>query len=340
MAATKNRIILGLMTMGPDPAHGARITSLDEFKKILDYFQQIGYDEVDTARLYCGGKQEEFTAAAGWKERGLKMATKWYPYFPGAFKAAKLREMMEKSLQELKTDSVDIFYLHAADRTVPVTETLEEMDALHKEGKFSTFGLSNFSAYEIAEIWTICNERGWVKPTLYQGLYNCISRSLETEIVPCCRRYGIDIVIFNPLAGGLLSGRYKTADVPAEGRYSKSQAGDMYRARYFKDATFEALHILEPVLAKHGLTMLEVALRWCVHHSVLNMTKGGNDGVIIGVSSFAHLESNLSNLEKGPLPEDVVKVLDEAWLLVKPTTGNPWHGELKYTYDATTAFAK
>lgn len=176
MAATKNRIILGLMTMGPDPAHGARITSLDEFKKILDYFQQIGYDEVDTARLYCGGKQEEFTAAAGWKERGLKMATKWYPYFPGAFKAAKLREMMEKSLQELKTDSVDIFYLHAADRTVPVTETLEEMDALHKEGKFSTFGLSNFSAYEIAEIWTICNERGWVKPTLYQGLYNCICR--------------------------------------------------------------------------------------------------------------------------------------------------------------------
>jgi aflatoxin B1 aldehyde reductase len=97
----------------------------------------------------------------------------------------------------------------------------------------------------------------------------------------------------------------------------------MYRERYFKDATFEALRLIEPVAQKHDLTLLEIALRWCIHHSDLKTrVKGGNDGVIIGVSSFAQLEGNLKDLEKGPLPEDVVKALDEAWLISKATTPN------------------
>jgi len=86
----------------------------------------------------------------------------------------------------------------------------------------------------------------------------------------------------------------------------------MYRERYFKDATFDALKLIEPVVEKHNLTLLETALRWCVHHSILKI-KDGNDGVIIGVSSLAQLQSNLRDLEKGPLPEEVVQVLDEAW---------------------------
>lgn len=97
----------------------------------------------------------------------------------------------------------------------------------------------------------------------------------------------------------------------------------MYRERYFKDATFDALRIIEPVAEKHNLTLLEIALRWCIHHSELKTrVKGGNDGVIIGVSSYAQLESNLRDLEKGPLPEEVVKVLDEAWAVSKATTPN------------------
>ena len=93
----------------------------------------------------------------------------------------------------------------------------------------------------------------------------------------------------------------------------------MYRARYFKDATFEALRLIEPVVEKHGLTLLETAMRWCVHHSQLSMRNGGRDGVIIGVSSYQQLEENLRDLEKGPLPEEVVKVLDEAWTVTMPT---------------------
>jgi aflatoxin B1 aldehyde reductase len=164
------------MTFGPDESEGARVTSLDDFNKCLDHLQQQGYNEVDTARIYVGGKQEAFTAQAKWKERGLTLATKWYPKTPGAHKPEVLRENLELSLKELQTDQVDIFYLHAADRSVPFDATLEAVNELHKEGKFVQLGLSNYTAFEVAEIVTLCNERGWVRPTIYQAMYNAISK--------------------------------------------------------------------------------------------------------------------------------------------------------------------
>ncbi|ODH48978.1 hypothetical protein GX48_04911 [Paracoccidioides brasiliensis] len=330
------RVILGLMTFGPDPESSARITSLDETKKCLDYFQQQGYNEIDTARIYVGGKQEAFTAQAGWKERGLTIATKWYPSKPGYHHANVVREKLKESLRDLQTDSVDIFYLHAADRSVPFAETLRAVNELHKEGKFIQLGLSNYTAFEVAEIVTMCRERGWVRPTIYQAMYNAITRSIETELIPACRRYGIDVVVYNPLAGGIFSGKYKTADIPASGRFSdQASLGSNYRNRYFKDATFDALRIIEPVVKKHHLTLIETAFRWLRHHSALNMGTSltERDGIIIGVSSFGQLEENLADIEKGPLPEEVVKALDEAWLVTKPTTVNYWHLDLKYTYD-------
>ena len=184
----------------------------------------------------------------------------------------------------------------------------------------------------------ICKYNNWVRPTLYQGMYNAITRSIEAELIPACRRYGLDIVIYNPLAGGLFSGKYKTKDIPSEGRYSDAVGamGGMYRKRYFKDSTFEALKIVEPVVEKHGLTMVETALRWVVNHSALNI-KDGNDGVIIGVSSIAQLETNLKDCEKGPLPQEVLDALDQAWLVTKVDTVNYWHLDLKYTYDTRAA---
>lgn len=146
------------------------------------------------------------------------------------------------------------------------------------------------------------------------------------------------MVVYNPLAGGLFSGKIKSADVPDEGRYSNTaKSGEMYRKRYFKDATFDALRLIEPVAQKHNLTMLEIALRWCTHHSALRMQNGGRDGVIIGVSNLDQLESNLKDLEKGPLPDDVLKALDEAWMITKPTTNNYWHLDLEYKYDTQKA---
>jgi len=100
----------------------------------------------------------------------------------------------------------------------------------------------------------------------------------------------------------------------------------MYRERYFKTATIDALRLIEPVVKEHNLTLIETALRWVVHHSKLNMKReeGGNDGVIIGVSSLKQLEGNITDLEKGPLPKEVVEVLDRAWEGIGGTCPSYW----------------
>ena len=113
----KSRVILGLMTFGPDANAGARITSLDEYNEFLDHFQAAGYNEIDTARTYVDGKQEAFTREARWKERGLTIATKLYPRPAGTHKPDVLTENFNTSLKELGADCVDIFYLHAAVNT-------------------------------------------------------------------------------------------------------------------------------------------------------------------------------------------------------------------------------
>jgi aflatoxin B1 aldehyde reductase len=245
---------------------------------------------------------------------------------------------------------VDIFYLHAPDRNVPFAETLEACDKLHKEGKFVQLGLSNFTAFEVAEIVMTCKYNNWVRPTIYQGMYNAITRTLQTELIPACRRYGLDVVVYNPIAGGLFSGKYNfdelVADAnkpPTEGRFSDSvgRMGPMYRERYFRPETFKALKIVEEASKKAGITLVETALRWCLHHSALRVGgieyengEKGNDGLVIGVSSLEQLEMNLKAVEEGKLPESVVKALDDAWAVARGgNLPNYWHLELKYGYD-------
>lgn len=91
-------------------------------------------------------------------------------------RSSVIRENLEESLRQLKTNYVDIFYLHAADRSTPFVETLEAIDALYKEGKFKQFGLSNFTSFEVAEVVMTCSERGWIRPTIYQAMYNALSK--------------------------------------------------------------------------------------------------------------------------------------------------------------------
>ncbi|KAJ6789064.1 hypothetical protein PWT90_00366 [Aphanocladium album] len=339
-ARTQPRVILGLMTFGPDKEAGARITDTATLGKALDVLKARGYDEVDTARIYVDGAQEAFTREAKWKDRGFTLATKVvYPYKPGGNNAKAVRESVEKSLADLGTDCVDILYLHCPDRGTPFAETLEAVNELHKEGKFVNLGISNFAAHEVAEVVMTCKYNGWVRPTIYQGMYNCITRHIEQELFVACRRYGLDIVAYNPLAGGLFSGKIKSKDVvPESGRFSDEggSLGDRYRERYFKDGVFRALQIAEQAVDKAGLTLIETALRWMVHHSGLNII-GGNDGIIIGVSSVEQLENNLDNIEKGPLPAEVVKALDEAWEASKQDAVQYWHGTLEYTYNTQQA---
>ncbi|OAG05250.1 putative aflatoxin B1-aldehyde reductase GliO-like protein [Paraphaeosphaeria sporulosa] len=316
MASPKtNRLILGLMTIGPDTELGARITSLDTYKQCLDYLSKKGYHELDTAGSYVGGKQEAFTRDADFRSRGFEIASKVYPVQPGDHEPEKLRSKWLASLEKLGVDSTDILYLHAPDRATPFETTLECVNQLYQEGRFKKLGLSNYAAWEVAEIVGICERRGFVKPAIYQGMYNAITRALEAELLPCLRKFNIDLVIYNPLVGGLFSGKYSTLDAPAEGRFSdKVNYGKMYRERYFKESVIDALALVEPVAKEHGVPLIEVALRWCVHHSKLKMrSEGGNDGVIIGISSYEQLEQNVEAFEKGPLPQPLVDVLDKAW---------------------------
>ena len=139
------------------------------------------------------------------------------------------------------------------------------------------------------------------------------------------------------LAGGFFTGKYDlAASNAANGSLNKdTHIGGVYRDRYFKDEYFKALALIKPVVEANNLTMIETALRWLVHHSALRMTaeSGGNDGVIIGASSIGQLTMNLENLEKGPLPQDVLDVLDEAWKVVKGVAPNYWLLDMKYGYD-------
>jgi aflatoxin B1 aldehyde reductase len=261
-----------------------------------------------------------------WQSRGIIMETKFSPRakniglpegVASTHSPEHLRLALEASLKALKTDKVDMWYLHAPDRSTPYEVTLGEVDKLHKEGKFNRFGISNFAAFEVAQMCEISERHGWIKPTVYQGVYNALHRSVEPELFPCMKKYGISFYAFNPVAGGFLTDRYhrETNEHESGSRFDpKRNQGANYRNRYWKAEYFDALDLLREACKKHGLTEAECALRWMEHHSKL--TKEQGDAIIIGASSAKQLEENMVNFEKGPLPEDVVKALDDGWAKV------------------------
>jgi len=247
------------------------------------------------------------------------METKLYPTSPRTHKAADLHKYLDESLSALQTDKIHLFYLHGPDRKTPFEETFKTLNELHKAGKFELLGLSNYMSWEVAYISELCGQNGWIKPTVYQGVYNAIHRTVDTELFPALRHYGIKFYAFNPLGGGFLTSRYHREDMQnaeAWSRFDPNTAqGKSYRGRYFNDSMFDALDIIRSAVKKHNLTEAETALRWINHHSKLSKEAG--DAIIIGASSLKHLEENLVDLEKGPLPEDVVEALDQAWAKTK-----------------------
>lgn len=237
-----------------------------------------------------------------------------------------VRRGLMDSLKALKCDKVDMFYLHGPDRKTPFKDTLREVNKLHKEGYFKRFGISNYMSWEVAKICEICENEGWIKPTVYQGIYSALHRSIEAELFPCLRHYGISLYAFQPLAGGFLTGRYKRNQDSFEpgSRFDPNITHSaLHRGRYWNDTYFDALDIIHSAAQNHGLTDAEVALRWIEHHSQLSEEL--HDTIIVGASSTKHLEGNLADLEKGPLPEDVVEALEKAWLKVKAIAPKYWH---------------
>lgn len=328
-------IVLGCMTFGQEGTEGARLYTVKDVEAIFDVFQAHGHTEIDTARVYCAGTAEGLIGQLDLKGKGIKVETKLYPMTRnlGGGEAIKithspedLRKHLDISLKELQVDQLEMWYLHGPDRSVPYEVTLKTVNDLYKEGKFKRFGISNYMAWEVAQMCEICKANGYIQPTAYQGIYNAVHRAVEPELFPCLRKYGISFYAFNPLGGGLFTGRYRSINDQVEpgSRFDPNKGqGQNYRKRYWKEAYFKALESIEAVSEKHGLTLAEVALRWMTHHSYLKREYG--DTVIIGASSVAHIKQNLLDLEKGPLPEEVLAVLDEAWLTVQTSASKYFH---------------
>ncbi|GAA6001817.1 hypothetical protein JCM10207_002334 [Rhodosporidiobolus poonsookiae] len=321
-APTAVPVTLGLMTWGSEGASMARVHDIKDCEAMLDAFLAAGHNEVDTALVYGHGSSEEYLGKIDWKSRGVVVDTKLWPgSYDGKeikFTLESMRQWLDVQLKAIGTDTLDLWYLHAPDYSVPLEETLEAVNTLYKEGKFRRFGVSNYSSWQVATLCGIADKHGWIKPTAYQGVYNALHRSVEPELFPCLRANGISYYAFNPLGGGFFTGQIsRDTDVEKGSRYDPNTVqGKNYRSRYWREEYFQALDLVKPLAEKHNLTLAEIALRWVSHHSFLSREKG--DNILIGASSLHHLEANLADFAKGPLPEDVIKVLDDAWEIVKP----------------------
>lgn len=244
-AKTTVKVVLGAMTFGKPGIEQTRVHKLDEIAALLDTFQTHGHNEIDTARVYGEGSSEEYLGKLDWQKRGMVMDTKLYPTSVRPYNKEiyshspkDLRAGLLASLKALNTDKLDAWYLHGPDRATPFKETLSEVNKLYEEGYFKRFGISNYQVWEVARICEICEENGWIKPTIYQGLYNTWHRAVETELFPCMRFYGISLYCFNPLAGGFLTDRYQrdTQEDKVEkgSRYDpNSIQGKLHRERYW-----------------------------------------------------------------------------------------------------------
>ncbi|XP_053136584.1 aflatoxin B1 aldehyde reductase member 2 [Hemicordylus capensis] len=311
------RSVLGTMEFG-------RRVGPEASGAMLRAFLARGQTQLDTAYMYAGGESERILGAllaADPKAAGtVKVATKANPWDGKTLKAESVRSQLETSLQRLQMKSVDLFYLHAPDHETPVEETLRACNELHKQGKFKELGLSNYASWEVAEICTICKSNSWLLPTVYQGMYNATTRQVETELLPCLRHFGIRFYAYNPLAGGLLTGKYKYEDKDSSqptGRFFGNDWAKVYRDRYWKKHHFQAIALVESALQEaYGSTptsLTSAALRWMYHHSKLQGDHG--DAVIIGMSSMDQLQQNLNCSEEGPLLPSVVEAFEKAWHL-------------------------
>ena len=305
--------------------------------ELMETFLDAGHVELDTALAYSGGETEKimgriFEADPSLMER-CTVATKANPWpggnmtssaGEGGLAPSELRAQVEASRASLSPyGPIDLLYLHAPDAATEIDETLAELKAMHDEGAFVNLGLSNFPAWEVAYIHGKCAEIGLPPPTTYQGMYNCVTRAVEPELIPALRKLNMRFLAYNPLAGGLLTGKHrgKMSDDDtkpgARGRFTENK---MYRDRFWNERYFAAVDTVCAACETHGVAPAEAALRWLYSHSRLDGAKG--DCVILGASSAAHLEANLAAAEKAAngeaLPESVLEAIEAAFEVCAP----------------------
>ncbi|CAN0046946.1 unnamed protein product [Pylaiella littoralis] len=312
-AVARVATVLGTMSI-PVPLNAAST------REALNYFSAAGFDEIDTAIMYQGGKSEKALGDAGMG--AFRMATKANPWYKdgktfddpvAGLSAGSVKEQLKASLSSLRLEKVDLFYLHAPDHETPLLETLTAVHELRSEGLFAEWGLSNYAAWEAVDIWHVCRANGWQTPSVYQGMYNAVTREVERELLPALKQLGMRFYAYNPLAGGILTGKHSFDSPPEEGRFSsKTVWGGRYRDRFWHKPTFDALEVIKDLCQKHETTPVSASLRWLRHHSCLSGERG--DAVIICGSNLEQVKANVDACaDETPLPKDLVDAFEQAW---------------------------
>ena len=309
-------IIFGTMTLGYR-GYGARVHDAAAADAMLGTVSEFGHDQIDTCAAYGDGSCEQMLGDLRAAER-FSIATRIHPGDFRGHEPENLKRIFKESLARLKAGKVRILYLVMRDSATPIESTLSAVQELHDEGLFEELGVSNFSAWQVAEAAEIATRHGWIRPSVYQGMYNAITRAVEPELFKCLGNYGIRFHAYNPLAGGAFSKSFGDSGAVADGsRFDISHAqGKLYRDRYWNGAYFGAMAEILRSCGGYGLDTVSVALRWLIHHSQLNAER--NDGVIIGASSLKQLRHNLTAVTEGPLPTDVLTAIDDAAVKAQP----------------------
>jgi len=290
-------------------------------------FRSRGYMDIDTARAYPVGRGGTCEKLLGEDELRLSkwanVSTKVSSFMPGSHRTKNIAMSIDRSLDALNTDTVDIMYLHAPDRATPFKETCEAMNKAYLEGKFERFGLSNYSVEAVEEIVQICEENGWVKPSVYQGQYNPICRGGEIKLFEVLRQHNIAFYAYSPSACGFFSNKVSRASTKDKNsRWNiASPLGAKYAGDYFHDPLFAAAEVVRQQARKYGISGHAAALRWTTWHSQLGAEYG--DAVIVGASKLSQLKENMDILEQGPLPEPLVETLNGVWEDVRALEKGP-----------------
>lgn len=297
-----SQLVLGTMTFG-DTVNAA------DAAVMVDTALDAGITVIDTANGYAGGASEEILAPLLSRRRAaVVLASKAGIPHPDAgehspLSAEGLRLAVEGSLRRLGAERMDLLYLHQPDRQAPLEETLATVGRLTAEGKVGALGVSNFAAWQISELNRVADAVGTARPVVAQQLYNLLATRIEDEYLEFAQQSDLLTMVYNPLGGGLLTGKHTFTEAPTEGRFGSSRLAAMYKQRYWDERLFAAISELGQIADAAQIPLVELSFRWL-------LSKPGVGAVLLGGSKVAQLRDNLEAAARGPLPADVVEACD------------------------------
>ena len=297
------RVVFGTMTFG------AQVDQA-EATRMVGACREAGVTMFDTSNNYAGGAAEEILGRVVRPFRDEVLISTKGGSHVGQSNASlaglgrrALHRAVDDSLVRLGVDHIDVYYLHRPDPATPIEETLAAMDEVVRAGKVRHVGQSNFAAWQITEMNYLAEINGWPQVRISQPLYNLVGRRVEAEYEACARRLQLTNITYNPLAGGLLTGKHQVDESPEPGtRFSKA----IYRDRYWNREQFDAVERLRALSQEAGLTLIELAFRWVWGRPLV-------DGMLMGASRLEQLRANLAALDGPPLGDDLLNACDDVW---------------------------